>query len=84
MTAQVSLLRNEAKNALLIPLQAVKKTANNKQQVQVLSTENQLHHREITTGITNNVDIEVLSGLKLGEKVVLAEGVPEQAQKPGL
>jgi len=73
MTAQVSLLRSEAKNTLLIPLQAVKKTPDNKQQVQILGENNQPQTREITTGITNNVDIQVLSGLKPGEKVVLGQ-----------
>jgi macrolide-specific efflux system membrane fusion protein len=73
MTAQVSLLRSEAKQVLLIPLQAIKKIANHKQEVQVLDADNQPHTREIITGITNNVDIQVVSGLKLGEKVVLAK-----------
>ncbi|MCD6026987.1 MAG: secretion protein [Solimicrobium sp.] len=73
MTAQVSLLRSEAKQVLLIPLQAIKKISNHKQEVQVLDADNQPHTREIITGITNNVDIQVVSGLKLGEKVVLAK-----------
>ena len=71
MTAQVSLLRSEVKHALLIPLQAVKKMPDHKQQVQVLNKNNQPQTREITTGISNNIDVQVLSGLKLGEKIVL-------------
>ncbi|MFZ4832039.1 efflux RND transporter periplasmic adaptor subunit [Rouxiella sp. Mn2063] len=73
MTAQVTLLRGKAENALLIPLQAVKKSAENKQQVEILGKDNQPEIRDITTGITNNVDIQVLSGLKAGEKVILAQ-----------
>lgn len=73
MTAQVSLLLGEAKNALLVPIQAVHKTADKKQQVQVLTADNRLEMREVKTGITNNVDIQILSGLKVGENVVLVQ-----------
>ncbi|HCV64177.1 MAG TPA: efflux transporter periplasmic adaptor subunit [Serratia sp.] len=73
MTAQVSLLLGEAKNALLVPMQAVHKTADKKQQVQVLTADNRLEMREVKTGITNNVDIQILSGLKAGENVVLVQ-----------
>ncbi|CAI1599917.1 Macrolide-specific efflux protein macA precursor [Serratia proteamaculans] len=73
MTAQVSLLLGEAKNALLVPIQAVHKTADKKQQVQVLTADNRLEIREVKTGITNNVDIQILSGLKVGENVVLVQ-----------
>uniref|UniRef100_UPI0035C7284B efflux RND transporter periplasmic adaptor subunit n=1 Tax=Serratia quinivorans TaxID=137545 RepID=UPI0035C7284B len=79
MTAQVSLLLGEAKNALLVPIQAVHKTADNKQQVQVLAGDNRLEMREVKTGITNNVDIQILSGLKAGENVVLVQ----ENTKPG-
>ncbi|CAI0856492.1 efflux RND transporter periplasmic adaptor subunit [Serratia quinivorans] len=73
MTAQVSLLLGEAKNTLLVPIQAVHKTADKKQQVQVLTRDNRLEMREVKTGITNNVDIQILSGLKAGENVVLVQ-----------
>ncbi|CAI0783899.1 macrolide efflux RND transporter periplasmic adaptor subunit EtsA [Serratia liquefaciens] len=73
MTAQVSLLLGEAKNTLLVPIQAVHKNADKKQQVQVLTGDNQVEIREVTTGITNNVDIQILSGLKAGEHVVLVQ-----------
>ena len=73
MTAQVSLLLGEAKNTLLVPIQAVHKNADKKQQVQVLTGDNRVEIREVTTGITNNVDIQILSGLKAGEHVVLVQ-----------
>ncbi|CAI0918263.1 efflux RND transporter periplasmic adaptor subunit [Serratia quinivorans] len=79
MTAQVSLLLGEAKNALLVPIQAVHKTADKKQQVQVLTGDNRLEMREVKTGITNNVDIQILSGLKAGENVVLVQ----ESTRPG-
>jgi macrolide-specific efflux system membrane fusion protein len=73
MTAQVSLLLGEAKNALLVPIQAVHKIDGKKQQVQVLTKDNRLETREVKTGITNNVDIQILGGLEAGETVVLSQ-----------
>jgi len=73
MTAQVSLLLGEAKTTLLVPIQAVRKTEDKKQQVQVLTANDRLEMREVKTGITNNVDIQILSGLKAGETVVLMQ-----------
>jgi membrane fusion protein, macrolide-specific efflux system len=72
MTAQVNLLRDTAKNALLIPVQATKKDPDGKTYVEVANQQNQPEKRIITTGISDSVDIQVLSGLKVGEKVILA------------
>lgn len=76
MTAQVTLLIEEAKNTLLVPLQAVRRTGENKQQVQVLAADGKLETRNVTTGITNGLDIQILEGLKIGENVVLP--LPEE------
>lgn len=76
MTAQVTLLIEEAKNTLLVPLQAVRRTGENKQQVQVLAADGKLETRNVTTGITNGLDIQILEGLKIGENVVLS--LPEE------
>lgn len=73
MTSQVSLLRDAAKNTLLVPIQAVQKTEAKKQQVRVLTKDGRLETREVKTGITDNVDIQILSGLKVGEPVVLSQ-----------
>lgn len=72
MTAQVNLLRDSAKDALLVPVQATKKDADGKTYVEIPDQDNKPVKRIITTGITDSVDIQVLSGLKVGEKVILA------------
>ncbi|MCA1177734.1 MULTISPECIES: efflux RND transporter periplasmic adaptor subunit [unclassified Pantoea] len=72
MTAQVNLLRDTAKDALLIPVQATKKDPEGKTYVEVADKQNQPEKRIITTGISDSVDIQVLSGLQAGEKVILA------------
>ncbi|SQC93729.1 Macrolide-specific efflux protein macA precursor [Cedecea neteri] len=73
MTAQVTLLAGEAKDTLLVPIQAVHKAEGNKQQVQVLRADGKLETREVKTGITNSVDIQILEGVKVGENVVLSQ-----------
>ena len=73
MTAQVTLLAGEGKNTLLVPIQAVHKADGNKQQVQVLTGNGKLETRQVKTGITNSVDIQILDGLKVGENVVLSQ-----------
>lgn len=73
MTAQVTLLAGEGKNTLLVPIQAVHKADGNKQQVQVLTSNGKLETRQVKTGITNSVDIEILDGVKVGENVVLSQ-----------
>ncbi|PPC71658.1 efflux transporter periplasmic adaptor subunit [Pantoea sp. ICBG 985] len=76
MTAQVNLLRDQAKNALLVPVQATKKASDGRTYVEIADQNNQPEKRYITTGISDSVDIQVLSGLHLGEKVILATQQP--------
>lgn len=76
MTAQVNLLRDAAKEALLIPVQATKKDADGKTYVEVADKQGLPEKRLITTGISDSVDIQVLSGLQTGEKVILATQAP--------
>jgi membrane fusion protein, macrolide-specific efflux system len=73
MTAQVTLLAGQAKDTLLVPIQAVRRAEGNKQQVQVLAADGKLETRDVKTGITNSVDIQILEGLKVGENVVLSQ-----------
>ncbi|WP_413676977.1 efflux RND transporter periplasmic adaptor subunit [Pantoea dispersa] len=76
MTAQVNLLRDQAKSALLVPVQATKKASDGRTYVEIADQNNQPEKRYITTGISDSVDIQVLSGLRLGEKVILATQQP--------
>ncbi|OBU04257.1 efflux RND transporter periplasmic adaptor subunit [Morganella psychrotolerans] len=78
MTAQVSLLISEAKNVLLIPAAAVTTTADNRQEVLVINASGIPEPRDISTGITNNIDIQILSGLREGEEVVIPQTVIPQ------
>ncbi|WP_253376847.1 efflux RND transporter periplasmic adaptor subunit [unidentified bacterial endosymbiont] len=84
MTAQVTLLAGEAQNTLLVPIQAVRRAEGNKQQVQVLAENGTLETRDVKTGLTNSVDIQILKGLKVGENVVLSQPGENASEEGGV
>jgi len=93
MTAQVYIVIDQAKDALLIPaaaLQPISKTSNARtpntdpnvttSQVRVLKADGQVVEQVVTTGINNRVNVQVLSGLNEGDEVILSEESAEQGQ----
>lgn len=73
MTAQVAIVLNQAKQALSIPISALgSKQMDGKATVRVLTGE-QAETRTIHTGISNNVQVQVLSGLNEGDKVIIGD-----------
>lgn len=74
MTAQVSIVLAEAKNALLIPASALgEKNTDGTYTVRVPDASGALQPRKVKIGLNNNVNAQVLSGLKAGEKVVIGQ-----------
>lgn len=72
MTAQVYIVLAEAKNVLTIPSQAVQKNlADNKAIIYLLDQHNNVEEREVSLGINNNINVEIKSGLKEGEVVII-------------
>ncbi|HEV3168265.1 MAG TPA: efflux RND transporter periplasmic adaptor subunit, partial [Isosphaeraceae bacterium] len=69
MTAQVEILVTELEDVLSVPVQAVLEFKN-KQQVYV-KTPNGYERRQVTVGISNDQLIEVKTGIKEGDRVVL-------------
>lgn len=93
MTAQVYIIINQAKDAVLIPsaaLQPVSKTGKARapnadpnvktSQVRVLKADGQVVEQIVTTGINNRVNVQILSGLNEGDEVILSEEGPEKGQ----
>lgn len=81
MTAQVYIVRGEAKAALTIPVGALgARAADGTQQVRVLDAEGRPQPRQVRIGIDNRVRAEVLDGLQENERVVLGDA---QALKGG-
>ena len=70
MFATVDLVIQEAKNSFVIPKKAIK-NFNNKSTVFIVDENNQAQRVEITTGISNDLDIAVTSGLEKGMKVAI-------------
>lgn len=73
MTAQVYIVLAEAKNVLYIPSAAIQQNlGDGKASVFVLDEQQNLTEKHIEIGIDNNVNVEVKSGLSLGETIVLS------------
>lgn len=73
------IILNEKKSVLQIGFEAIKEDAG-KKYVFVIDAGNKVVKRYITTGLETDYNIEVLSGLKEGEKYVLS---PEKTLKEG-
>lgn len=73
MTAQVAVVLNQAKQTLCIPVAALgEKQSDGKTTVRVLAA-GLTESRSIRTGISNNVQVQVLDGLQEGEQVVIGD-----------
>lgn len=70
MYADVTLLAEEKENTLLAPVTAIT-TVNGQPTVYVINDENIAEQRDVTTGLSNKSQVEILSGIKAGEKVVV-------------
>lgn len=74
MTAEVSIVLGEAKNALTIPVSALgKKQEDGGYKVTVVSGDGKKESRIVKTGINNNILVEITEGLKEGEQVLTGE-----------
>jgi len=95
MTAQVYIVINQAKDALLIPAAALQpldkpqKTAGSNDdpntkmaKVRVLKADGSVVEQIVKTGINNRVNVEILSGLNKGDEVILSEESAAKGQGP--
>ncbi|CNH04568.1 efflux RND transporter periplasmic adaptor subunit [Yersinia pekkanenii] len=73
MTAQVYILLHKAEDAIVIPATALENNTG-KYRVQVVSDSGKVSLREVTVGLNNNVDAQILSGLQAGEQVIVSQG----------
>ncbi|MES2185685.1 MAG: efflux RND transporter periplasmic adaptor subunit [Pseudomonadota bacterium] len=74
MTAQVSIVRSEAKGALVIPSSALgRRNADGSSTVRVVGADGTAQPRQVKIGINNNVSAQVLDGLAVGDQVVLGD-----------
>jgi HlyD family secretion protein len=79
MTARVSIGVGESKNALTVPLAAVK--SNKNQQYVVVMKNGQPENVNVATGLTSDDRVEITSGLQDGDQVVVSQAKPPQQQQ---
>ncbi|VEG13880.1 efflux RND transporter periplasmic adaptor subunit [Moraxella cuniculi] len=72
MTAQVNIIIDQAKNALVIPASAIK-TDKGKTTVQIIGKDGFAEAVEVKVGINNRVNAQILSGLQQGQTIVIGE-----------
>jgi multidrug efflux pump subunit AcrA (membrane-fusion protein) len=72
MYAEATLTLDRKDAALVLPLQAVSQ-ANGEATIMLVDAGNTLEERKIVTGLQSADDIEILSGLKQGDRVVVSD-----------
>ena len=83
MTVQVSIETGQADKALAIPMVALGMRGDDgRYAVQVLGKEGKPEPRSIRTGLQDGARVQVLEGLKTGDKVLLAPPSPDAASAP--
>jgi macrolide-specific efflux system membrane fusion protein len=84
MTAKVSIILAKRANALMIPSTALgAKAKDGTYTVRVKGDDGKIANRKVRVGLDNNVNAEVLSGLKEGESVVVGEAKAAKTSDQG-
>lgn len=73
MSTTVNFILEEKKDALLLPLNTIKKISNQSYIFQSVKSTGKTRSAQIKTGLENTQHVEVLSGLKEGDKVVIPD-----------
>jgi len=69
MTADIEVISSEARDALIVPMEALKETDDGGYAVTVVGPNGEMEDRPVEVGIKDAVNAEILSGLELGETV---------------
>lgn len=83
MTATVTINVSDAKNVLIVPMTALNDAADGKTTVQVMDASGKVHSQAVTVGLEDGVHVEIKSGLKEGEKVVISDASMAQTRSRG-
>ena len=76
MTANVKIITLAMRDVIAIPTYAIERDKD-KSTVTVVDSNGKKHKREVTTGVTNGMQIEIKDGLKSGEKLEVKKGVAQ-------
>lgn len=86
MTAAVTIVLDQANDALLVPAQVLTTAPGNGDRVQYqvpVLNNNQVEYRPVTIGINNNVNVQILSGLEPGDQIVTGMASANAGGFPG-
>lgn len=81
MTATVSIVVNKHANVLIAPIEAVKYIGTTPV-IYVVEGKNKIMPHQVTVGIADNTNTEILSGVSEGQTIILA-GYPPSGTAPG-
>ena len=72
MTAQVSIVLNQAKGVIVVPAQVLQKKSGRDAGFQVpVLNQGDIEYRDVTVGISNKINTEITQGLEEGDQIVL-------------
>jgi len=71
MFAEVRFVRDAAHNAVIVPVNAVRRNIQGDQFAYLLNDDGTVSRAYVTTGISNGREIEVLSGISFGDEVIV-------------
>ncbi|UOO77654.1 efflux RND transporter periplasmic adaptor subunit [Neisseria sp. Dent CA1/247] len=80
MTTENTIVINRAQQVLAVPNLAVK-TKEGKKVVRVLGDKDKVEERVVKTGLSDGTNMQVIEGVKEGEKVIISESGAEDAKK---
>ena len=81
MTAEVEVIAGEARDALLVPVQALRELSPGQYAVFVVNSDGELEMRPVEVGLKDFVNAEIISGLELGD--VVSTGMTESPAQSG-
>jgi membrane fusion protein, macrolide-specific efflux system len=73
MTAQVFFVAASVKDALIVPMSALRRAGNGRATVRVVDADGKSQDREVKVGVSNRVAAQIVSGLEPGEHVATSE-----------
>ena len=73
MTAEVEVVAAETRNALLVPVEALREVSSGQYAVFVVGPDGELEMRSVVVGLMDYTNAEILDGLELGEVVSVGE-----------
>ena len=78
-SVEVSITANTVPDALVVPAASLLNASDGSQAVMVVKPDRHVRRQKVTTGITDNGDVQILSGLRPGEEIVAAGayGLPD-------